>query len=164
MRAKGFTVIELVMVILLAGILSILVASDINSSLWTSRLEAARFKLKSDMIYAQNLAVTQAVKHGVIIDVSNDSYLLYRQDPSNIIDHPLDLMPFIESFAGDPSFAGVDIVSAGFGPSLGNRVEFDMLGTPSDGAGNLTSNGSVVLNCRGMTAVINVTNSTGWVQ
>jgi MSHA pilin protein MshC len=58
MKSRGFTLIELIMVIVLLGILAVFVAPRLPSVTGTN---AAAFadKLKADIRYAQNLAMTQ---------------------------------------------------------------------------------------------------------
>ncbi|MCU0651876.1 MAG: prepilin-type N-terminal cleavage/methylation domain-containing protein [Candidatus Omnitrophica bacterium] len=164
MAKRGFSLIEVIMVILIAGILAIFLASDLSSSLSTAKLSAAQFKVKSDIIYAQNLAVTQQVNHGVIFDPSLETYSVYSQTTGNIVNNPLTGAAFTVNFNTDSDLRGVDIVSANFGAPSINRVEFDSFGTPSNGAVALPADGTVDLGYSGLSAVVRVTKNTGMVE
>jgi len=164
--AKGFTLIELVMVLLVVAILSVAIMTDLVSSVSSVRLEAAKWKLKSDIIYAQNLAVTQSINHGVIFDPDAETYSLYSQTTSNIIDDPQTTAPFTINYTTDPSFKGIGINSTSFGFPTTNRLEFDDYGRPYSDAGItlLVDNGTIILGSGGSTVPITVTKNTGKVN
>jgi len=162
---KAFTLIELVMVLLIVGILSAVVITDFSSSSATAKLEAARFRLKSDIIYAQNLAVTQQRHHGIVFDPALESYSLYSQDASNIVNNPLSGFPFTVSYALEPELKGIDLVAVSFGSPNTNMIEFDEMGRPySDSVTQLAQSGSISLAYKGLDAVITVTKNTGMVN
>jgi len=164
MTKRAFSLIEAIMVILIAGILAVFLASDLVSSLSTVKLSAAQFKVKSDIIYAQSLAVSQQVNHGVIFDPSLETYSVYRQAPGNIVNNPLSGAAFTVNFNTDSDLQGVNLVSADFGSPDANCLEFDSFGAPSDGAAALSADGVVTLSNSGSNAVITVTRNTGKVQ
>ncbi len=161
MLKRGFSLIEVIMVILIAGILSAFLAADFMSSLSTVKLEAAKFKVKSDIIYAQSLSVTQQLNHGVIFDPSAETYSVYRQTIGNIVNNPLTGAPFTVNFNTDPDLRGINLVSASFGSPTTGRVEFDSYGIPSDGTTVLSVDGAVALSYAGLNATITVTKNTG---
>lgn len=153
--------IELVMVILIISVLSIVIIANINSTTSQAKIEAARWKLKGDLSYAQSLAVTQQVAHGVIFYPAQDSYSLYRQNTGNIINNPLTGSAFSVNFSVDNYLNGVDLVSTSFGSPTTNQVEFDSLGIPSDSVNPLAADGNIVLSSYGTNITINVTKNTG---
>jgi prepilin-type N-terminal cleavage/methylation domain-containing protein len=161
---KSFTLIELIIVILIVGILSMVVIADFSRANRAVRLEGARYKLKGDLSYAQSLAVTQQINHGLVFYPANDTYIVYKQTPSAIVNNPLTLKPFIVNYAQDTTFKGVDLVSTSFGSPTTDRVEFNSFGSPSDGTNNLTVDGSVSLGYQGATASVGVTKNTGKVN
>lgn len=161
MKRRGFTLVEAIMVIMIVGILAAVVSVDFISSFSTSKIEAARFKLKSDIIYAQELSVTQQLNHGVIFDPAGETYSVYKQTTGNIINNPLTGAPFTVNFNTDPDLTGIDLVSANFGAPTTNRVEFDNYGAPSDGTTVLAANGSVSLSYSGLNGTVTVTKNTG---
>lgn len=162
MREKGFTLIELVIVILIIGILAVVISTDIASFMTISKLEAARFKLKSDIIYAQNLAVSQQINYRVTFSIApTNSYTVFQGPATNIPDPLTGTVPFTVNFSTNPSFQGVMISSTNLSFSF---VEFDELGVPADGLGNLTGDGTITLTYGGSTAVITITKNTGKVN
>ena len=146
------------------GILATVIITQIINASANAKLQAARFKVMSDIRYAQSLAVTQQVNHGVIFNPVTEAYSVYRQINSTIVNNPLTLAAFTVNFASDADFRGVGITSTSFGLPTTNQVEFDSLGTPSDGMANLTADGSVTLGFQGTSAVITVTKNTGRVN
>jgi prepilin-type N-terminal cleavage/methylation domain-containing protein len=164
MHRKGFTLIELVIVILVIGIMSLFVATDFINSVSLSKLEAARWRLKSDIGYAQALAVTQQVNHGIIFNPSAETYSLYRQDVGTIVTDPLTSSDFTVNYQTDPVLKGVEIESVNFGFPATERLEFNQLGVPSNGTSVLTNDGGVTLRYQGRTVSISVTKDTGSVN
>lgn len=164
MLKKGFTFIEMVMLLLIVGILSAVIIIDIANTTSLSKLQAARFKLKSDIIYAQSLAVTQQVNHGVIFNPVLDTYSVYWLTTGNIVKNPLTQNDFTVNFSTDKDFQGINLVSISFGSLTSDRVEFNNLGVPSDGTTPLSSNGSIVIGYQGSSSTITVTKNTGKVD
>lgn len=160
MHKRAFSLVELVMVLLIIGILSIAIINDIASSLASTNLEVAKWKLITDIHYAQNLAVTQQLNHGVIFDPGASTYSVYSQNTTNIVQDPLTNSPFTVDFATDTSFQGVTFTS----PTFGNRLEFNNLGEPSDGITPLASSGTITLNRGVGSVIITITRNTGKVQ
>jgi MSHA pilin protein MshC len=63
-KSKGFTLIELVMVLILIGIISVVIAPKLGD-VFTTKAGAFREKLRADIRYAQNLAMTQNQRYRV---------------------------------------------------------------------------------------------------
>lgn len=166
MQKTGFTLVELVMILLVVAILSVAMMTDLVSSLSSVRLEAARWKLKSDIIYAQNLSVTQGLNHGVIFDPDAETYSLYSQTTDNIVNDPQTTNPFTINYTTDPSFKGIGINSASLGSPTTNRLEFDSYGAPyfddaTVPANKLIVDGTIILGSGGSTMTITITKETG---
>jgi len=160
MGNKGFSLIELIVVILIIGIMSAALIAGNASYIPAVRLEAARWRLKSDLSYAQSLAVTQQLNHGIIFNPPN-SYSVYKQTTGNIVNNPLTGSVFTVNYLTDSSLKGVTISATSFGSPTTNRVEFDSSGSPSDGTLVLAVDGSVTLSNSGKSATITVTKNTG---
>ncbi len=129
MAQKGFTLIELVMVLVLLGIVAVFVAPRLGNVPSTN---AAAFtdKLRADIRYAQNLAMTR----------NQRARVTFRNAP-NGYDVTLGGNPVIDpAGSGNLSvtlntgnYAGISItIPTGFS---GNYVEFDSLGVPYEGGG-----------------------------
>lgn len=163
----GFTVIEFIVIALIVAILAVVVSVDISRSNASAKLEGARWRLKSDLSYAQSLAVTQQVNHGIIFSPSTETYSVYRQTTSNIVTNPLTGSTFSVDFNTDKLLNGVDIVSTSFGsPVTTDRVEFDSFGISySDGGLTpLSTDGSVGLSLSGISVSVIISKNTGKIK
>ncbi len=156
---KGFTVIELIMVILIVAILAVVVAPRITA-LYPIKLSGAAEKLASDLRYAQNLAMSKHIDHRIAFDITAETYAVYcynaDTDSWDLVKDPLKRGDdFIVDYTDDSRYQGIEIVSTSF---LSATVEFDStLGKPSSG-------GEVVLHCRETSTHVIVTANTGKVS
>lgn len=156
MNHKGFTLIELVMIIVLLGILAVFAAPRLGN-LTTSNSGAFVDKLKADIRYAQSLAMTQnrryrvyvntapyspASGYAVVYDTSGGAWtpFAYASDPATGDNLSVTLN------AG--SFFGITVAGPAF-------VEFNSLGRPTAGA-------TITVNPVGRT--ITITAETGAVN
>jgi MSHA pilin protein MshC len=159
MTSKGFTLIELVLILVLVAIISVFATSRMGD---VASMKAGAFtdKLRADIRYAQNIAMTGNTR--VRVTFSATSYdvtmgAMHAVDPSTGKAYPILL--------GTGEYAGISLaMPTGF---TGNYVEFDALGTPYDGAVGggcstapcpLTSNKSVAVAGGG---TITITARTG---
>lgn len=147
---RGFTLIELVIVILIAVILAI-TATVQSPNLPSLRTEWAAYKIKSDIRYAQSYAVASQKRTRVSFDVNAESYSIYVEDsPGNwvLMTDPLTKKSFTVDFK-QSEFRGINIVSTYFnGANYG--LLFDASGTPysydsSGGTTMLSTTGNVTL-------------------
>ena len=151
--------IEMIIVILIAGILAVIIAPRITA-LYPIKLSGAAEKLASDLKYAQSLAMSRHIKHGVFFEPALQKYTVYCYSVGTPVEDPLkrgdDL---IVDYTSDSRYQGIEIDSAYFPASpLTDRVEFDStLGRPSSG-------GEVDLSCRDASCKIIVTENTGRVR
>jgi len=151
LNKSGFTLIEIIFVIILLAIVAAL-AYPRFSSVSSIRLNTALDKLKSDVYYAQELAVTTHANCGIFI-ISPNSYRIYKGgstatpalDPATFSDYDITLDP------------GITIAT----PAAGAKVEFDNFGVPYDGNGALAAEALIILNG---TKTIRITPQTGWVH
>lgn len=142
MMNKGYTIIELLMVMVIIGFFAAIVLPAFSTSYDTLKVESAYRQLMQDIRYAQQLAVSRHVTHGLSFNPSNETYFIYRQSTSNIVKDPLTQKPFIVTYTSG-RFSGINLVSTTFLLPWLNRLEFNSLGAPSNG-------GTVVINYRGM--------------
>ena len=152
------------MIMLVLGILAVVVLPEIFSAPPKVNLAAAKQKLQSDLRYAQLLAFTQQVNHGLIFNPTTEVYSVYSQNTTNIIKDPASQKAFTVDYVNDNVYKGVGIVSTSFGSPTTNRVEFDSYGAPSDGTSALTADGTVTLTAGGTNLTVTVTKNTGKVN
>ncbi len=143
---KGFTIIELVLVIALLGILGA-AATVVVFNYKKTYIEVAKHKIVSDINFAQQLAMTKkGTTFGVFFDKTNNRYTVYQGTTATPVADPLTKQNLIESFT---RFPGVSIV-ANF------TVEFNQYGSPTTGGG-----GNVQITDGTVTKTITVTTGTG---
>ena len=156
---KGFTVIEMIIVMLIVGILAVVVAPRI-AALYPIKLSGAAEKLASDLKYAQNLAMSRHIDHRVVFDINAQTYAVYcynaDTDSWDLVEDPLKRgSNLIVDYTADSQYQGIEIDSTSF---LLDTVGFDStLGRPS-------SEGEVVLSCPDASYKVKVTANTGRVN
>jgi len=160
---KGYTTIELLMVIVIIGFFASIVMPFFSTTYDTFKIEGAYRQLMQDLRYAQQLAISRQVPHGISVDDVADTYWVYRQNPSNIVKDPATQKPLIVSYATG-KFAGIQLVSTTYNFPT-ERIEFDSLGAPLVG-GTITLNyGGTLTRCGrvsgGITRIINIESVTG---
>jgi MSHA pilin protein MshC len=138
---KGFTLIELIMVLVLIGIIAVFVALNLGD-VTATKAAAFKDKLRADIRYAQNLAMTRNQRYrvyfntnppapvsgyAVVNDANGDGWGTtganeYAQDPATGGNLSITL--------GGGNYAGITITA----PAAG-YVEFNSIGTPAVGGG-----------------------------
>ena len=139
MKNHGFTLIELVMIIVIVGIIALAAMPKITTGS-AVRLEAACQKIASDLRYAQEMALAQQVRFGISFDIANEAYFAYRVSVATKARDPQTRNNFDVSFVTLNEFKGIDISSTNFS----NKVEFDSVGAPYDGSGVILSSQGVI--------------------
>ena len=149
---KGFTLIEVMLLVLIMAIVAMIGLPTLSSALAEIRLSGTASEIVTALEYAQVTAMCSGARTRVTIDDAADTILVERfrisgdimsgatEIPENDIDsgtfvtmaHPLKRGEnFFISLTSEDRFKGVDISSATFG--AGNFVSFDTLGAPSEG-------------------------------
>ncbi|MFQ5779714.1 MAG: Tfp pilus assembly protein FimT/FimU [Nitrospiria bacterium] len=169
---KGFTLIELVLIIVVVGILAVVVGMGLNS-LDTVRLNNAVGKVVADLRYAQQLATTTQGRHGLTID-SAQVYSVHRdtggtdtdvKDPTNLgQDFAVDFDTYQQEQLKGVRFNSTTPFCTG--PpgctTCGSVIEFTSLGVPTDTAGTALCSVSLVLTQVGApNQTISITPNTG---
>lgn len=161
MDQKGFTLIELVMVIVLIGILAVFVAPRLPS-VTTTNAGAFVDKLRADIRYAQNLAMTRNQRYRVYFSTAPspvpNGYAVVNDANANGTWGEAGEVALDPAGSGNLSitlnvgqYAGITFSAVGF---AGNYVEFNSLGVPYDGGGALAANKSVTVSPVGMTVTV----------
>ncbi len=136
---RGFTLVELVVVIVLISIVAVAVGGPTLGFVGDMRSGSAAARLAADLRYAQRVALAAGLKTWIAFDAAGDSYALYREDPDNpgsasriALAHPFDPSTNQVQF-GEGPFAGVEI--SGVSINATDEIEFDHLGVPADANG-----------------------------
>ena len=131
---RGFTVIELIMVIVVITLVAF-VASPLVENLPNTRAYYAVHKMRSDLRYAQELAIVSQARTRVVFDASIDRYQIERETSPNLwvaATDPATKGNYQVDFnTGD--YQGVDITVANLNGTT--TVIFDSYGAPFDGNG-----------------------------
>lgn len=142
---SGFTLIELIIVIVLAGILTYVAATKMTGSVENIGQGVAIRKVASDARYAQQIAISEGNSVRFEVDVAHNRYALKWLDGS-YLKMPVGLQDYVVQFgAGD--YSGVNIISSEF---VNDALEFNSSGDPLNGGS--AYNGTLVL--------INLNNAT----
>jgi prepilin-type N-terminal cleavage/methylation domain-containing protein len=162
MTSRGFSLTELIVIISILGILS-WIAYPKMSAMDEIKLDAAARRLAGDLRYAQSLAMSRRVIHGILFDPGLEKYTVFAPNASTPITDPADrARTMIVDYTSRSEFRGVLVQSAAFGTTPG--VTFDYFGVPRDTAGvDLSSTGTVVLSYQGQTDTVFVAPQTGMV-
>ena len=127
---KGFTLIELIMVMIIIGILSVVFVTRIIE---TSSLNygISLSAIKDHIRYASDYATSKNVTTVVSFDVGNNQYSLFEEDQSGrtILINPEDGQNFTITLGVD-RFKGVDLT--GINVNSTNEIKFVSYGVPFD--------------------------------
>lgn len=162
MTTRGFTLTEMTVIIVILGILS-WIAYPKMTAMDEIRLDAAARRLASDLRYAQGLAMSRRVIHGLLFNTAAEKYTVFAPNTATPITDPADrARTLVVDYTSRAEFKGVQVQSASFGTTPG--VTFDYFGVPRDTAGvDLTTTGVVVLSYQGSSDSILVSPQTGTV-
>ena len=170
---SGYTLVELLIVVLMLGIMVMAVAPVLNSGLNDARLSGAAEEVVTALEFAQMTAATSGSRTRVTIDSAMDTIVVERfsigidllgseseLDEDNVeggnfalMERPMNRgVNYSISLPDESRFSGIDITATAFG--VGNFVEFDTLGAPSDG-------GTVTLNMSGRQIVVALDSLAG---
>jgi prepilin-type N-terminal cleavage/methylation domain-containing protein len=145
----GYTMVEVMLVLLILGIVSSIVVPSINGSLDEMKIDGAAREVVSVLHYCQSLAIKEGIAYTVSYDKAQEKFKCYEQGSGLTVLHPIDKKPYEMDFTGAGYFQGVDIVSASFTPGNKNFITFNSL-DESD------RYGTVVLNYRGPQKTIDI--------
>ena len=165
MKKNGFTIIELVIVIVLLGIMAVAVSISLAPSS-AIRLDTAAKKVAADLRYARSTAFSFAKWHGISFQADPvNIYTVYQtngttdatiKDPASLGSNFIVNIPAL--------YGGVSIVSANI--AGGSKVEFSPIGVPYNdikGAA-IVSAGTITLQYMGNTKTISITPNTGYIS
>jgi len=139
-KSKGFTLIELVMVIVILGVLAVTVMPRTTTTKGSVRLRAACQKVVSDLRFMQQMAIAQQVRFGISFDTGDESYFGYRVNTGTKATDPHTQGDLEVDFDEMTEFNDIVIVSTDFS----DAVEFNSIGAPYDGNGDALSSEGVL--------------------
>lgn len=160
---SGFTLIELVLMIVLLGILSA-AAIAFFPNIGRTKVEAAATKVQSDITYVRQLARHRNGIYGITFDTINNQYTAFLFDPTTntktTLTDPLSVQPMVTNLTTLQGLAGVVLQNVNIGGT--NEIRFTPQGVPQDGSGtNLTGSGSLVVQEAGESRTVTIQSGTG---
>lgn len=157
---RGFTLVEMALVVGLLGIISTITIIAISRAMSGIQLGGAVEKLVSDLRYAQNMAGGTGQWYGVSFEVNSYSVYTTTGTLDTIVANPASLgKNFVINLATD---FNASISSVSF--DGGSKVEFSPLGTPYTDKSPLTllvAEGVIILAKGSSTREVRVSPNTG---
>jgi len=126
---RGYTIVEMAVVVLLLGILAAIAAPKFQTALSVQRVDAVARRVAADLRLARNYARKVSQSQTVTFDVSAESYSMSSMPA---LDRPSTV--YSVSLTGTSQYYG-EVVSADFGGAA--NVQFDIYGRPNN-AGSVT--------------------------
>ena len=169
----GFTLVELLMVVIILGIVAMAGMPTLVSGLEGFKLSAAVTEIVTAIEYAQLTAMTAGGRTRITLDASANTIKVEKSKPgSSLLGSETELdeadvegesyvnmgnpinkgKDYLISLASEDRLSGVDIATSVFG--AGNFIIFDALGAPSNG-------GAVTLSLGSRQATVSVDSLTG---
>jgi len=159
-QGRGFTVIEILIVVVIIGIAA-LIAVPMMSSAGSIQIRAAANMIAADLEYAKSMAISRGQNYSVVFDENAESYSIKKD--GSVIKHPVKKpFDYVINFQSDSRLNRVDIVDADFDAT--SEIKFDYLGSPYSGDGTPLNNGIITLQAAGITKTITVEPVTGYIS
>lgn len=153
-KCSAFTLVEVLVVVVIIGIAAAVVVPQLSSRDDLKAAAAARVVM-SDLMYAQNLAITSQTRHYLVFNTDTQSYsVVSAASMTTPITHPVNKSPYTVTFGngGSAGLRNMAIDSVGFlgaGATVYTTIGFDELGTPlvytGSGADQSLSSGTATI-------------------
>jgi len=125
-RSRGFTLIEILCVVVILAIAAVLVIPQISSRGDLKAAAAAR-TVMADIAYAQNRAIAKQATQYVKFDVASHTYSVQEGTTPATGTNPITLKPYTQTF-GSTALDDVTLTSASFDSK--DTIAFDEIGAP----------------------------------
>ena len=157
-KSAGFTLIEVVVAIAIAGILAVLAVPNFLKLVEKTKLNAAANTIKRQMLSARTRAIADPYKHcGLAVDVSNQKTYIFFD---SLTPYTINTTDTVNKYTGVFIMPGTIIMSI---PTGGSGIQNNCVVFRGDGSAKY--GGSVqVTNKYNATKTINVVASTGRVK
>ncbi len=156
----GFTVIEIIVVMVIIAIAAVLVV-PMMSSAGDMQIQCAANMIAGDLEYAKSMAISRQQRYSVIFNTAGDYYEVCDASGA-VIKHPVKKgFDYVVRFHDDSRLDRVDIASVNFNGT--GEVEFDYLGCPYDGNGSSLNIGSVTMQAGEAKVIVSVEPITGFI-
>jgi hypothetical protein len=150
MKSFGFTLVELLIVLLTLGLIGVLGYNGVNSTLEVLSLYNSAVLLANDIKECQNISMQEGVISRVVLDLVGDRYYLVRVENTPKV------------FKTVPLIGGIDLNWTNF---TKYRIEFDPVGCPDmRDVGTPDRGGTVALKSRNKWMYVIITPVTGHVR
>jgi prepilin-type N-terminal cleavage/methylation domain-containing protein len=165
MRRRGFTLVEILCVVVILGIAAAMIAPSIGTRDDLNAAAAAR-AVMADITYARNRAIAMQAMQYMPFNVAGQSYAICSSmSPQTYVQHPVNLTNYITTF-GAGELAGSSLVSVNFngGPTV---LAFDELGAPysydttAQLATPINGTGQIVVSSGQVSLTITIQQDTG---
>ncbi|MDD5583402.1 MAG: hypothetical protein PHS99_09405 [Candidatus Marinimicrobia bacterium] len=142
--AGGFTLIEIVAIVIITAILAVVVIPNIFSSYSSIRVSTAINQVADDIRSCREEAEATRDTCWILFDVSNNCYTLYRNYPLGTpLIHPLTGEMYRVQL-GEGALSAIRLTSVSFSAPESNQLVFTPFGIPV-GGGSITLNGSRII-------------------
>ena len=162
--AAGFTLVELIVVLVITSILAAL-ASPPLASIPPPRRNIAARQVVRDLAHARDRAISTGTRTWVVFSIATDSYSILAEDPANpgragamvLPDPTLNGQTYVRYF-GVKEFPDVSLASAVF--DAGSEVGFDWKGKPYNSTSAALAVAGVVTFTGGTTITVQAETGT----